>query len=57
MNSESSKWRTFLTRKLTVPSEVPALANMSLSDARSGLKMVPWSPVNAVSLWFFQAVR
>ncbi|MDR7084656.1 hypothetical protein J2X01_003972, partial [Arthrobacter ginsengisoli] len=53
MNSESPKWRTFLTRKLTVPSEVPALANMSLSDARSGLKMVPWSPVNAVSLWFF----
>jgi hypothetical protein len=27
-----------------------------LRDARSGLKMFPWSPVDAVFLWFLEAV-
>ncbi len=32
-------------------------AFVSLPDARSGLKMVPWPPADAVFLWFVEAVN
>lgn len=43
-------------RSVRAVQERRLLACMSLPDARSGLKMVPWPPADAVLLWFFEAV-